>query len=83
MKTSSNREVQYKQQANATFQLLVLLQKQSEKIDMKELMKYLLMPVPSTIGTPDGYLLETDKSKSFTYLTKELDDFTMPSGVEQ
>ena len=79
VKTSSNREVQYKQQANVAFQLLVLSQEQSEKIDMRELMKYSLMPVPSTIVTPDGYLLKTDKSKGFTYLTKKLDDFTMPS----
>ena len=76
VKTSSNREVQYKQQANVAFQLLVLSQKQSEKIDMRELMKYPLMPVPSSIGTPDGYLLKTDKSKGFTYLTKELDDLS-------
>ena len=38
---------------------------------MRELMKYPLMPMP------DGYLLKTDKSKGYTYLTKELDDFTM------
>ena len=82
VKTSSNREVQYMQQANAAFQLLVLLQEQSEKIDMRELMKYPLMPVLSTIGTPDGYLLKTDKSKGFTYLKKELDDFTMPSDAK-
>ena len=79
VKTSSNREVPYKQQANVAFQLLGLSQKQSEKIDMRELMKYPLMPVPPSIGTPDGYLLKTDKSKGFTYLTKQLDDFTMPS----
>ena len=82
VKTSSNREVQYMQQANVAFQLLVLSQEQSEKIDMRELMKYPLMPELSTIGTPDGYLLKTDKSKGFTYLRKELDDFTMPSDAK-
>ena len=59
----------------------MLSPKQSEKIDMGELMKYPLMPVPSSIGTPDGYLLKTDKSKGFTYLTK-LDDFTMSSDAK-
>ena len=49
---------------------------------MRELMKYPLMPVLSTIGIPDGYLLKTDKSKGFTYLTKQLDDFTMPSDAK-
>ena len=76
LKTLSNREAQYKQQANAAFQLLVLSQKQSENIDMRKLMKYPLMPMP------DGYLLKTDKSKGFTYLTKELDDFTMLSNAK-
>ena len=82
VKTSSDREVQYMQQANAAFQLLVLSQEQSEIIDIRELMKYPLMPVFSTIGTPDSYLLKTDKSKGYTYLTKELDDFTMPSDAK-
>ena len=45
-------------------------------------MKHPLMPVPSSIGTHDSYLLKTDKSKGFTYLTKELDDFTMLSDVK-
>ena len=76
LKTLSNREAQHKQQANVAFQLLVLSQKQSENIDMRELMKYPLMPMPN------GYLLKTDKSKGFTYLTKELDDFTMLSDAK-
>ena len=47
VKTLSNREAQYKQQANVAFQLFALSQKQSEMIDMRELMKYPLMPMPS------------------------------------
>ena len=76
VKTLSNREAQYKQQANVAFQVLVLSQKQSKKIDMRELMKYPLMPMP------DGYLLNTDKSKRFTCLTKKLDGFTMLSNAK-
>ena len=57
VKTSSNREVQYKQKANVAFQFLMLSQEQLEKIDMGELMKYLLMPMPSSIGIPDAYLM--------------------------
>ena len=60
VKILSNREPQYQQQANVAFQLLVLSQKQSERIDMRELMKYPLMPMPN------GYLLNTDKSKGYT-----------------
>ena len=54
----------------------MLSQKQSENIDMRELMKYPLMPMP------DGYLLRTDKSKGFTCLSQELDDFTMLSNAK-
>ena len=82
VKTLSNCDAQYKQQVKVAFQLLVLSQKQSEKIDMREPMKYPLMPMPSSIGTPNGYLLKTDKSKRFIYLTKELDNFTMLSDTK-
>ena len=78
VKTSCNREIQYKQHANVAFQLLLFSQEQPEKIDMRVLMKYPLMPVPSSIGTPDGFLLKTDKSKGYAYLTKDLNDFIMP-----
>ena len=37
------------------------------------------MQVPSSIGTPDSYLWKIDKSKGFTCLTKELNNFTMAS----
>ena len=76
VKTLSNRDAQYKQQVKVAFQLLVLSRKQSEKIDIRELMKCPLMPMPSSFCTPDGYLLKTDKSKRFTYLTKN--EMTLP-----
>ena len=82
VKTLSNRDAQYKKKVKVAFHLLVLSQKQSEKIDMRELMKYPYMPMPSSIGTLDGYLLKTDKSKGFTYFTKELDGFTMLSDAK-
>ena len=60
VKTSSNCEVQYKQQATVAFQLLLLSLEQSQKIEMKALMKYPLLSVPSSIATPDGCPLKTD-----------------------
>ena len=78
VKTSTNREVQFKQQSNVAFHLLMRSQQQEEKIEMLELMKYPLMPVPSSIGTADGYLLKTDKSKGFAYLTKGMEDADVP-----
>ncbi|KAG1681812.1 hypothetical protein GQR58_011609 [Nymphon striatum] len=53
-------------------------QNQTEKLDMKELLRYPLMPVPSSIGTPDGFLLQTDKSKAFSHLTKGITDAVPP-----
>ena len=47
VKTTSNRELLYRQQSNIAFQLLVRAQEQPEKIELKELVKYPLMPVPS------------------------------------
>ena len=32
------------------------------------------MPVPSSIGTADGFLAKTDKSKGFHYLTKGIEN---------
>ena len=63
VKTLSNRDAQYKQQAKVALQLLVLSQKQAEKIDIRELMKYPLIPMPTSIGTPDGYFLKQTKAK--------------------
>ena len=45
-------------------------------------MKYPLMSVPTSIGTPNDYLLKTDKIKEFTYLTKEIKYFTIPSDAK-
>ncbi len=64
--TSKNQVVELKQQGNIALQLLIKLQKQDETVDLKELMSYPLMPVPSFIGTPDGFLAKSqDKSKCF------------------
>ena len=72
--TSKNKIVQYKQQGNIAFQLFVKSQIQDIQLDLKELMKYPLTPVPYSISTADGFLVKTDKSKSFHHITKDVDD---------
>ena len=47
VKTLSNRKAQNKQLANVAFPLLMLPQKQSEKIDVRELITHPLMLTPS------------------------------------
>lgn len=78
VKTSKLRELEYQQQENIAFQLLVLSQNQPEKLDLKEVLSYPLMPVPSSIGTADGYLLKTDKSKGLHHLTRGVKDVAAP-----
>ena len=75
VKTTSNRELLYRQQSNIAFQLLVRAPEQPEKIELKELVKYPLMPVPSAIGTTDGFLLKTNKAKGFEFLTKGIEAY--------
>ena len=53
-------------------------QEQPEKIELKELVKYPLMPVPSAIGTADGFLLKMNKAKGFEFLTKGIEDADIP-----
>jgi len=77
--TANNKVVQYKQQGNIAFQLFVKSQSQGLQLDLKELMTYPLTPVPFSIGTADGFLAKTDKSKSFQYLTKECEDSPVPA----
>lgn len=81
VKTTNNRHVLYRQQSNVAFQLLVRSQDQPEKIELKELVKYPLMPVPSAIGTADGFLLKTNKAKGFDFLTKGIEDADIPPDV--
>ena len=70
---SKNKVIEYKQKGNIAFKLLVQSQMQEERLSMKELMAYPLTPIPYSIGTADGRLLKTDKSKGFHFLTKDVE----------
>ena len=67
----------YKQQGNA-FQLLVKSQQTADKMDLRKLLTYLLVPVPYSIGLPDNFLAKTDKAKGLHYLIKDLDNVNTP-----
>ena len=75
---ASNRTIEYKQQGNIAFQLLVSSYNQDNKVDLREMMRYPLMPVPSSIGTADGYLMRTDKSKGLHHILKGVANATLP-----
>ena len=76
--TSKNRVIEYKQQGNIAFKLLVQSQMQEERLSTKELVAYPLTPIPYSTGTADGRLLKTDKSKGFHFLTKGVEQETRP-----
>ena len=65
--TSKSKLIEYKQQGNITFKLLVQSQSPEEKISMKELMMYPLTPIPYSVGTADGMLLKTENPNDFIF----------------
>ena len=70
--TSKNKTIEYKQQGNVPFQ------QTADKMDLRKLLTYLLVPVPYIIGLPDNFLAKTDKAKGLHYLIKDLDDTSIP-----
>ena len=73
VKTANNKIVEYRQQGNVAMQLLVRSQTPELKIDLADLMKYPLTPVPFSTGTADGCFAKTDKSKGLKYLLDKTD----------
>jgi hypothetical protein len=78
IKSSQNKIIEYRQQSNIAFQLLVRSQCDDLRIDLKELLAYPLTPVPHSIATSDGFLNKTDKSKGYHFLTKDVEDVSPP-----
>jgi len=76
--TKNKVVVQFQQQGNVAFQLFMKSQEQGIQLDLRELLTYPLTPVPYSIGTADGFMAKTDKSKSFAHLTKGQEDAAQP-----
>ena len=51
-------------------------------MNIEELMKYPRSPVPYSIGTPDGYMTRTEKSKGMNHLLKSVNDAPVPSDAK-
>ncbi|KAG1700947.1 hypothetical protein GQR58_005063 [Nymphon striatum] len=64
--STQGKVIQYQEQGNIAFQLLVKSQLLDQPISIKELMSYCITPVPHSLGTPDGYMAKTDKSLQVT-----------------
>ena len=65
LKNSRNKEIQFKQQGNIAFQVLVKAQNLNIDINLQELMTYQLTHVPYCLGTTDEFLGKTNKAKGF------------------
>lgn len=73
------QQVQYQEQSNLAFMLLVKSQLLEKPLDLKELMCYSLSPVPHSLGTCDGFFAKTNKAAMLHFLLEECDqDVTYP-----
>jgi len=62
--------IQYRDQSNIAFSLLVKSQHLDDPINFDELMKYSLTPVPYSLGTGDGFFNKTNKAAMLHYILK-------------
>ena len=72
--------IQYREQSDLAFVLLVKSQQLEEPIELAELMKYSLTPVPHSLGTPDGFLNKTNKAGMMHFMLEEVsEEVTYPT----
>lgn len=64
----------YQEQSNLAYQLLVKSQIMEMPINLEELMRYPLSPVPHALGSPDGYFAKTNKATILHHLLKDRDE---------
>ena len=78
--------VQYQEQGKNAFQMLVKAQSLAVPLSMEEIMTYSLTPVPHALGTPDGFMAKTEKSKlmikiASDFQTSMLQDIRTPKNI--
>ena len=71
LKTSKNKVVEYKQQSNIAFQLLVKSQQQEAKLNMQHLLSYPLTTIPYSIATANVFLASKRRPKDFNIWWRE------------
>ncbi len=64
----------YQEQSNLAYQLLIKSQIMEMPINLEELMRYPLSPVPHALGSPDGYFAKTNKATILHHLLKDRDE---------
>ena len=71
VKTSDRKLIQYKEQNDLAFKLLVKSQMLSIPLNLQVLMRYCLLPVDPCLGTVDGYFSKTNKAAPMHYLVAD------------
>ena len=66
--------VQYQEQSDLAFQLLIKSQLMQRPLDLEVLMSYAPTPVPASLGTPDGFFNNTNKAASMHFLMEDIID---------
>ena len=71
LKTSEGKLIQYQEQSNLAFRLLVKSQTLNEPIDLNILCGYSLVPTTTVFATPDGFFTKTNKAAMMHFLMEE------------
>jgi hypothetical protein len=71
--------IQYQEQSNIAFMLLVKAQSLNEQLDLEELMRFPLTPVPHSLGTPDGFFCKSNKAALMNAILQDVPQATTPS----
>jgi hypothetical protein len=79
--STQGQVIQYQEQANIAFQILVKSQLLSTPISIDELMTFCLSPVPHSLGTPDGFMAKTNKATLLHYLTSDVSEASLPTSA--
>ena len=69
--SSQGKIIQYREQSDLAFMLLVKSQLLDQLINLDELMRYSLTPVPHSLGTADVFFNKTNKAAMLHYLMED------------
>ena len=71
--------IQYREQSDLAFLLLIKSQQLEQPLNLDELMRFSLTPVPHSLGTADGFFNKTNKAAMLHALLEDsLDDVAYP-----
>ena len=68
---SQSKLIQYQEQRNLAFKLLMKSQMLNGPIDFDVLLSYSLSPVPHCLGTPEGFFSKTNKASMLRFLMED------------